>query len=316
MLERAQTIQGHLNDNLTDFTGFSAKFNQAYADDLQQKIDDAYDAESGDTLVDQQVTKTISVEQAMGAARQIYRRARAYALLTFKNNEGEFKEITSGYGKARSNQAEMIVFLEKLHQAVSRHSAALEDPNKGGMPTSFPTDVENARQALVDKNQEQEGFIDSKETSTQDRVDLLNEVYNKMTDVNNIAQVIYFDDPAKRSMFVYRSDSGREDSDEYTGDIAADSIETVTTFIYQPNQVISFENEGVVPLLFDLAKADEPNTNDLFKGNLIDLGGGALLTETAEWLNDTLSAGDEAKIVVKNPNTDQSSSYRVRLNLE
>jgi hypothetical protein len=51
-----------------------------------------------------------------------------------------------------------------------------------------------------------------------------------------------------------------------------------------------------------------PNTD-----NLIDLGGGAI---TAEWLNDILSECDEAKIVVKNPNTDQSSSYRVRLNLE
>jgi hypothetical protein len=33
--------------------------------------------------------------------------------------------------------------------------------------------------------------------------------------------------------------------------------------------------------------------------------GGAL---TAEWLNDSLSEGNEAKIVVKNLNTDQSRS--------
>ena len=37
---------------------------------------------------------------------------------------------------------------------------------------------------------------------------------------------------------------------------------------------------------------------------------------TAEWLNNTLSVGDKAKNIVKNSNTDQSSSYRVRLNGE
>ena len=201
LLEQAQIIHQHFSNYLSEFSQFSARFDQAYADRFLQLINAAYDAENNTSLVRQQVTKTISVYETMQKARQIYRKARAYAQLTFYNEDGEYKEITRGYLAARNKQATMIAFLDKLEHALKRHQQQLQDPNKGGMPAGFITQVADTRQLLTDKNQEQEEFIGTKETVTQDRVELLNNIYDTMRQINNTARVIFYDDSAKRKMF-------------------------------------------------------------------------------------------------------------------
>jgi hypothetical protein len=226
------------------------------------------------------------------------------------------QEFTRGYGEARQNQPKMIVFLEILTQAVIRHQSILEDPNKGGMPASFLAAIQTTRDKLLNKNVIQESFINTRKTLTEDRINILNACYAQMVDINNFAQVVFVDSPARRGIYTFNPSGSSSNNQVFTGIVAPNEYKTIHVMPYQPDTFISFENNGTVPLLFDLAKENAANDANAFTGNVLDLGGGAVVTHNMEWLNSDLEENGSCKIVVHNPSETETGIYELNVNVE
>jgi hypothetical protein len=85
---------------------------------------------------------------------------------------------------------------------------------------------------------------------------------------------------------------------------------------FQSETFISFVNKGTVPLLFDIATANSANDASALVGNILDLGGGAVVTQSMQWLNSDLDEGANSKIIVYNPSTTETAFYEVNVNVE
>lgn len=316
MAESARTTLGHLQDDLAEFTAYSSRFDAPYVAGFEAAVDAADNVITDDAMAAQQMTKTTGVLDSMEQARRVYRRAKSYAELAFADSPARVNEFTRGYSDARQNQAKMIVFLDSLENAINQHSADLTNPAGGGMPATFTAQVTAARSALQSQNLDQELFIDQRSTTAEDRIKILNACYRKMTEVNNAAQIVFEDSPARRQVYTYRPSSNPAEAEVYSGVVAKERVAVVATVPYKSLQLISFENTGTVALLFDLvAEADAHDAASL-KGNLIDLAGGAVVTQSMGWLNDTLAEDAMVKIVVHNPGTTEDGRYMVSVNLE
>ena len=316
MAETARTIHQQLLADLPTFSSFSSRFNEGYADGFLEKIKAADLVVTDTELVSRQVVKTDHVLNAMEQARLIYRRGKAYAELTFAEDQPiVIQEFSRGYMEARKNQPKMIVFLEILHKAIQRHQTALEDPNKGGMPASFANDITTVREKLLDKNVIQESFINTRKTLTEDRINTLNACYNQMIEINNFAQVVFVDSPARRSIYTFNPSSRSDNNQMFTGSVGPNEYKTVHLLPYQSETFISFVNKGTVPLLFDIATATAANDASALAGNILDLGGGALVTQSMQWLNSDLDEGANSKIIVHNPSTTETAFYEVNVNV-
>ncbi len=317
MAESARTIHQLLTTDVAQFSAFSSRFNAAYLTDFLAKIDAADAVITDESIISQQITKTEAVLTAMDRARLLYRRAKAYAELTFADTRPVLiQEFTRGYAEARQNQPKMIVFLEMLWNTVNTHSDALKDPTKGGMPNNFADEIEALREELQSKNVTQETFINTRTTLAESRINTLNACYTKMTEVNNFAQVVFEDSPAKRSIYTYRSFSNPADSNIFTGSVATGEYQTITTLPYEAARFISFENKGVVPLVFDIAPESTANDATALAGNVVDLGGGAVVNQTMAWLNGDIAEGTAVKIIAYNASATETGAYEVSINVE
>lgn len=70
-----------------------------------------------------------------------------------------------------------------------------------------------------------------------------------------------------------------------------------------------------MPLLFDIATANSANDASALVGNILDLGGGAVVTQSMQWLNSDLDEGANSKIIVYNPSTTETALYEVNVNV-
>lgn len=317
MTELARIIHQQLVTDLPSFTDFSSRFNQSYVADFLAKIVAAEQVVTDNELLSQQVVKTENVLSAMERARLLYRKAKMYAELTFAASQPiVIQEFSRGYLEARQNQPKMIVFLETLHNALLRHQGQLKDPLKGGMPLSFLDEVEAIRTELLEKNVQQETFVNTRKTLSEERIKILNACYMNLIEINNIAQVIFEESPARRSIYTFFSTSNAPKKQVFTGSLAPNAFQVIHTLMQQATTFISFENKGVVPLLFDIVPLNTPLDSAAFAGNIIDLGGGAIVTQSMSWLNADLAEGEEAQLIVHNPSTTATGSYEVMINIE
>lgn len=91
---------------------------------------------------------------------------------------------------------------------------------------------------------------------------------------------------------------------------------TITTLPYEAARFISFENKGVVPLVFDIAPESTANDAAALVGNVVDLGGGAVVNQTMAWLNGDIAEGTAVKIIAYNASATETGAYEVSINIE
>ena len=311
MAEAARTIHNLLVQDLADFTAVNTRFTQEFADNFLAQITAADEVITDYAVLAEQGVDTAQVLTAMQRARKLYSRIKHHATWAFGNSPATIKQFSTGYRDASRKQAQMIVFLETLANVVEQHKEALTDPALGGMPNDLPGEITALRQELQSRNTIQEVRKKDRPLLTEQRINTLNACYRAMLAVNNTAQIVYNEQPAKRSQYTYRPTTGSNESTEYTGTVAAAQTTVIATLTYRATRFISFENRGLVPLQFDLSL-----DNNTLEGNLIDLGGGANVSQQMDWLIDGVEEDTEVQLLVRNLSDTQEGSYWVSVNME
>lgn len=199
---------------------------------------------------------------------------------------------------ARRSESKMIQFLDEMHKAAVKYQTQLVAE---GYNTTSIAAIQTIRTDLLNKNTTQEVFKKQRPKLTEERIKILNTVYDRLSLVNAAAQIIYMSDYAKQRQFVY--DISTDTSlQEYNGMVDADALKTIATLAVSESAVFTFKNTGTVPLVFCLS------TTENLEGIQILIGGGAAISKTAADLNP--GAGF---LLVKNTDTTNAGSYQITL---
>lgn len=299
LAESARATQMLLATDLALFTAFDSTINAAYANLFLAAINAADTVVADTAIVDQQVQKRELIIDAMNSAKNKYSDVKYFVQKTFPTSAGTQGEFgLNDYERARRNPSQMIQFLDEMSKACVKYQTQLVAK---GYTAAAITEIQTIRTALLNANSNQEVFKKQRPKLTEDRIKVLNSCYNYVVQVNAAAQLVFRNDYAKQKQYVYNPSSGT-DTQEYIGSVAANALKNIATIPFALDNVFTFRNTGVAPLVFCLS------TTDSLEGFQISIGGGAVITKSSSELNL-----DATKLLVKNNDSNAEGSYEVEL---
>lgn len=280
LIETAYTRMGQLQNDMADFSVFSTKFGPSFITNMQTSIDNVFAYGTDETAQDQQAQLTNNVLEALRNCFKKYAQMKFFAEQAFPGNTERQNEFgTNDYQKARRNQAQMIVFMDTMHAIAQKYKVQLIAD--GGATQAQIDEIITLKDAYVDANRLQEIAIVERPSDTRERIVLLNTLYRFVETIDSAAQVIYYDNPAKKAAYVYNT-STSNGSTTKEGVAGPNSTNLVAEVPYRANRNITFENTGAELLYFGLSNeatsiqgtvvgvpAGEANTlrsNELFEG--------------------------------------------------
>ncbi len=250
LIESGITTKALFDADIASFTGFSTKFDAAYSTAFQAAIDAAFAAGTNETAQDEQAELTHNVVTAMRDCFKKYAEIKFFAEQAFPGNiERQNQFGTNDYQKARKSQAMMIVFMDTMHTLAQRYKTELIAK---GCTQAKIDEILTLRDAYIDANRQQDVSIKLRPGDTRERIITLNDLYFFINTVNSAAQVIWYDNDAKKSAYVYLPSTSTSTIVK-TGNIAAHTNVVVDTVTYRANRNITFTNTGDAPLFFGLA---------------------------------------------------------------
>jgi hypothetical protein len=299
MTESARVNYNLVNSDLAKFTAFDSTINATFMTAYLAAVVAAETVVADSAISDQQVQTTENVLSQMDLARAKYNEVKYFVQKAFPNSaatQGEFG--LNDYMDARRSESKMIQFLDEMHKASVKYQTQLV---AAGYNAPAIAAIQTIRTDLLNKNTTQEVFKKQRPKLSEDRIKILNAAYDRLTQVNAAAQIIYMTDYAKQRQFVY--DISTDISlQEYEGSVDAGALKTIATLAVSDDAVFTFKNTGTVPLVFCLS------TTENLEGIQIPIGGGATISKTAADLNP--NAGF---LIVKNTDATNAGSYQITL---
>ncbi len=252
LLETANVIGNLLNKDLALFTAFDSGLDAGFVSAFQSKIDNALHFSRDGVITDQQAQKTVYVLSLMKQAKEKYQDVKYFTAKAFPNNEEVRNEL--GYNdiaKARKIQTEMIVFLDELFAACTKYSAEL---TAAGLPAATIASINTLRIDLLNANTDQESFVKSRPVLTAERINLLNEVYASLSQINEAAQIVFRGNEAKQNMFIYLANaSSGEESQVITKDLPPNTVTEILNVPYDAGRIFVATNNGLYPIMVFLS---------------------------------------------------------------
>lgn len=297
LIETAITIRSLMQNDLADFSPFSTKFDATYLAAFQTAIDDCLAFGTDETAQDQQSQLTNDVLAALKNCFKKYGQMKFFAEQAFPKNIDRQNEFgTNDYQKARRNQAQMIVFMDTLHAISQKYKT---DLIAAGATQAQIDEILTLRDAYIEANRKQEVAIKERPSDTRERNIKLNTLYGFIVTVNSAAQIIYYDNDAKKGAYVFNPgvSSGKTIKE---GSAAPNATIPVAEVPYRANRNITFENTGAEQLFFGLG-----TTPNAIEGTVVGVPAGESNTLRSEEL---LAEGNF--IICKN-DSPNPSSYKV-----
>lgn len=286
MTESARVIHGLLISDLPKFTAFDSTITAAYADLFLTAIDNADTVVADTAVIDMLVQKTESIQSNMDKAKNKYADVKYFVQKTFASSVGTQNEFgLNDYERARKNPAQMIQFLDEMYKSCIKYKTQLEAKGFGAAAIA---EIQSIRNELQTSNTDQKLFKKERPRLTEERIVILNNCFEYVTEVNAAAQRVYKDDFAKRNQFVY-STATAISGIAFNGEVAPNSVVTAGTVAFAADTIFTFKNAGLVPLVICLS------TTTAFEGIEVAIGGGASVNKTASELNPNAT-----NILVKN----------------
>jgi hypothetical protein len=197
--EYADMIMEELPTDLPDFIAFDPIFTEDYVTKIQQASGNTRAVPTDEILVDQLGGKTQNVTGALKDCYEDYQTIAYYAGRAFKGNRSVQNEFgKNDIRKARNSQPRMIVFMDMLIKTTAKYSAELL---QAGCPQALMDGLTAKADALRNANSGQEGFKKGRGVSTQQRIELMNELYEVLKPLNEAAKILFRDNPAKLKIY-------------------------------------------------------------------------------------------------------------------
>lgn len=270
LIQQANLNKTLLNDNLALFTAEDSTIDNAYVLAYATDIQEAETEEVDELVEDTLSQKTALVKAAEKAVARKVAQVRYYVLEAFPGNrEIQMKFGLDAWDKARKSQVNTLQFLTKMHSVATEYEDEL---TAAGFGATRIASIQTARQALETADSSQELYRSGRPYLTALRIIEYNEVYDRLTRINSLAQIVFVDDYEMRKQFVFDPAGPGNDDTEYTGTVQSQELKTIATLTYDATRSITLENTGGPVLAFylrvdestpsgnqrDVAEGDEP----------------------------------------------------------
>ncbi|MBE0651897.1 MAG: hypothetical protein IH595_13795 [Bacteroidales bacterium] len=197
--EYADTVMAILPADLPDFTAFDPIFTGDYVNQIKLASDNARAVPPDEIIVDQLGGKTQKVKTALTDCYNDYQTIAYFAGRAFKGNVSVQNEFgKNDIRKARNSQPKMIIFMDLLITTVAKYSAELL---QAGCSQELMDGLAAKADVLRNANSGQEGFKKGRGVSTQNRIQLMNSLYELLKPLNEAANIIFRDNPAKMKIY-------------------------------------------------------------------------------------------------------------------
>ena len=276
MLETSSTLQSLFVTNVADFTALDTTLTLAYGTTWLNAINAAGTVVRDSQVKDILAQRTNAVLAQMELCKLKYNEVKYFATKVFPKDRARQAEFgTDTYMEARQSHSKMISFLDEMHKACVKYQAQLI---AGGLSAIKIADIQTLRTNLQNLNTSQEGYIRARPVLTQDRITVLNNCYNITKTIIEAAQVIYYNDIARRQQYVYLPSQEADDSEIIELTISSPIPVLLKTQPYSPTRQYNIVNNG--PAAVEFYISNDPLATTL----LVPLNPGDILPFTAAQL--------------------------------
>ena len=199
LLEYAEVVASMHPKDAASFIAFDSSFTAEYGNVIMDSIVAVKALKSDQVAIDEMVELTQLVLDAMADCNQSYKTIAYFVRKAFKDN----KAVQNQFGfndieKVRKSQPRMVLFMEQHASTAIKYKAELLAE---GCQEVIVDHLLGKAQALLVANVKQEEYKKERGVLTQDRTELLNEVYKLAKPVSDVAQIVYSDDPARLAKY-------------------------------------------------------------------------------------------------------------------
>lgn len=278
MLETSSALQALFEDSVADFTNLDSTLDAAFATDWKAKIDAAYTVVQHSQVKDIAAQKTEDVLAIMEKCRLKYNEVKFFIGKAFKDYLRKQEQFgIDTYNKIRSKNAAMIIFMDEMSKAAATYETELLAV---GMSAASIAEIVSLRDDLLNANTEQERYFKETRVITQERIDVLNACYIDTRTVIDAAMVVYYNDYARRSNYVYLPSSSGKNDIEYVNQAVLDETPIlIYTIDYVEQRAYVLKNSGPGTVIFyisptsaDIGKKILVTAGESVKAKAIDLG--------------------------------------------
>lgn len=242
MLETSNTLHRLFLASVADFTTFDTTLNPAYATNWLQAIDAAGTVVRDSQIKDIMAQYTNTVLTIMEQCKIKYNEVKFFATKQFPKDKARQAEFgTDTYLEARRSHSKMIGFLDEMHKACVKYETELV---LGGYDSAKIADILTLRNDLLNANTTQESYKRGRPVLTQDRIIALNDCYNYTRIVMEAAQVVYYNDAARRQQYIYMPSQEADDSEIIIKTLSSPIPVLLKTQVYDPARQYNIVNNG------------------------------------------------------------------------
>lgn len=191
LIEHAEKTVEVLPRDLGNFSEFDTTIDSAYPDSIREAIAGVYSVKSDNVLIDEMSAKTETLYKALGKCNRTYSTIAFFVRKAFPND----KSMANIFGandieKVRKSQERMIPFMHSLRKSSEKYRDRLIS---AGCRAEVIDNIPVLTEELTKANIEQEVFKTDRGLQTRERVTKLNNLYQKLLPLSEIAQIIFND---------------------------------------------------------------------------------------------------------------------------
>ena len=205
LLERAYLFLRMITEDLPDFQDFSPQFDQDFIAAFSHLIEEVQSMLSDSPIRAIMAQKTDRVKKAMLKCAEIFRICRFFVRLAFPSDEIVQDQFgLTEFNPIRNSQLKLQEFMDVLYHKVLQYSNELIQAGFSQVKIDEVLACKNELDAAII---EQNLYFKEKSTLTANRIQELNDLWEKMSLISRVSKLIYFDNYAKyRNYLLYQGE--------------------------------------------------------------------------------------------------------------
>ncbi len=197
-IQEAKAVRAIYLTDEAQFTAFNPTlFSAAFKADWQSALDDATNQQTAETRLDLQRQETEEVLAKMQQARALYIHVKYFVELAFAKKPALADSFgLDDYEAASASQAAMVLFLSNMYNRCSDPALNPQLVAAGLTPAKI-LEIDTLRGELDTEEIQQDAFIKSSGTATDERINVYNTAYEFWQEVARASKVIFYGNSTK-----------------------------------------------------------------------------------------------------------------------
>lgn len=193
------TVCETLPQDLLDFQAFDSTLPDNYADSIKAAIESIQTVKTDMVVIDEMAERTQAVNDDMAGCNTAFRTIKYFVMKCFPGNTAIHNQFGfNDIEKVRKNHARMLVFMRDFTGVTMQHKAKLVE---AGCSEALVDSLPDLVSQLQNSKTEQEVFKKQRGLITQERVEKLNDLFDLLNPISDMAQIIYADDEARLNRY-------------------------------------------------------------------------------------------------------------------